>query len=305
MGWIIKALAALVSLALIALAVYLIPPHVQVRGVEPTLPSADDLRALNDVPGGPIAIRYLVNATQPALGRNLSHTSIIVEWVDGNLFVIDAGMDEAQATEFADLIKTIGGGGEATFVGTIADQLGDELPRVAGVGFTHLHIDHTQGLTTLCEARGPGAKLLQTDWQRDLHNFNTTEGAGIVAHSCLEPSPLSPSPLSGGTILTNDAFPGLGLIGLGGHTPGSTLFAVPVKGHIWLFSGDTTNSMLNLQNNTGKGFIYSNLFVPENTDRTEALRLWLRELKDEADMDVVVSHDLEALIATGMEPQRK
>ena len=299
LGWIIRIIAALVSLTLMALAVFLIPPHLQVRGVEPTLPTAEELRALGDVENGPVSIRYLVNASQPALGRNLSHTAIIIEWADGKLFVIDAGMSQQQAAAFADLIKTIGGGGDATFIGTIADQLGDDLPRVDGMGFTHLHIDHTEGLNAICKARGPGTKLLQTDWQRDLHNFNTTEGAGIVANSCLEPAPLT-----GDTLLTNGAFPGLALVGLGGHTPGSTLFAAAVNGHIWLFSGDTTNSMLNLQNNVGKGFVYSNLFVPENTTRTQALRLWLRALKQEADMDVVVSHDLEALVATGMAVRR-
>lgn len=295
LSWIIKAFAALVSLAIIALAVLLIPPHVQIRGVEPALPSADALRALSNVENGPVAIRYLVNATQPALGRKLSHTAITIEWADGRLFVIDAGMSETQAEAFADLIKTMGGGGEASFIGTIADQLSDDLPKLAGMGFTHLHIDHTEGLDAICAARGAGAKLLQTDWQRDLHNFNTTEGAEIVATSCLEPAPLT-----GDTLLTHDEFPGLALVGLGGHTPGSTLFAVAVQGHIWLFSGDTTNSMLNLQNNTGKGFLYSNIFVPENTNRTEALRLWLRQLDQEPDMDVVVSHDLEALVAAGM-----
>jgi len=77
-----------------------------------------------------------------------------------------------------------------------------------------------------------------------------------------------------------------------------------VNNHLWLFSGDTTNSMLNLRSNTGKGFLYSNIFVPENTNRTGELRLLLRDLDAENDIDVVVSHDLEALVATGMSAMR-
>jgi len=195
--WIVGIVSGLIGLALVALAILLVPPHLQTRGIEPPLPTAQTLRALQDVENGPVSIRYLVNASQPALGRKLSHTSIVIEWANGNLFVIDAGMTETAAADFADLIKTMGGGGEATFVGTIADQLGDDLSRVAGMGFTHLHIDHTQGLGALCEARGTGAALLQTELQRDQHNFNTTEGAEIVANSCLEAAPLT-----GETLLT-------------------------------------------------------------------------------------------------------
>ena len=297
--WIVGIVSGLIGLALVALAVLLVPPHLQTRGIEPPLPTAHALRALADVENGPVSIQYLVNATQPAAGRNLSHTSIVIEWANGNLFIIDAGMTETAAADFAELIKTIGGGGDATFVGTIADQLGGDLSRVAGVGFTHLHIDHTQGLGTLCDARGTGAALLQTNLQRDQHNFNTTEGAEIVASSCL-----APTPLTGETILTSDKFPGLGLVAIGGHTPGSTLFAAYVNNHLWLFSGDTTNSMLNLRSDTGKGFLYSNIFVPENTNRTGQLRVLLRDLDAEDDIDVVVSHDLEALVATGMRPMR-
>jgi glyoxylase-like metal-dependent hydrolase (beta-lactamase superfamily II) len=293
--WMIVGIAGVISFALVSLAIFLVPAHVQTQGIEPALPTAQALRALSDVDNGPASISYLVNAYQPAVGRQLSHTSIVIEWANGNIFIIDAGMDEAAAAEFADLMKTMGGGGEATFVGTIADQLGDDVSRVAGVGFTHLHIDHTQGLNALCDARGVGAVSLQTDLQRNAHNFNTTEGAEIIANSCLEPAVLT-----GDTVLTNEMFPGLGLIAIGGHTPGSTLFAAYVDNHLWLFSGDTTNSMQNLQSNTGKGFLYSNIFVPENTGRTQELRLMLRELNTEDDIDVVVSHDLEALISTGM-----
>lgn len=297
--WIIGIVSGLIGLAFVALAILLVPPHLQTRGIEPPLPTAQTLRALADVENGPVSIQYLVNATQPAAGRNLSHTSIVIEWANGNLFIIDAGMTEASAAEFAELIKTMGGGGEATYVGSIADQLGSDLPRVAGMGFTHLHIDHTQGLGTLCEARGPGAALLQTDLQRDQHNFNTTEGAEIVVGSCLEPAQLS-----GETIRTSDKFPGLGLVAIGGHTPGSTLFAAYVNDHLWLFSGDTTNSMHDLRSDMGKGFLYSNIFVPENTNRTGELRVLLRDLDAEDDIDVVVSHDLEALVATGMTAMR-
>lgn len=292
-----KITLGLVALGFVALAIFLVPAHLQVRGVEPDLPDEGALRALMAVEDGPISVHYIVNATQNVGDRTLAHLSFVIEWENGNLFMIDAGMDAEAAAAFAELIGTLSGGDEGAFFGTVASQLSNNTLRVKGVGFTHLHIDHTQGIEAFCEVRGNGTSLYQTDWQHDLHNFNTTEGAALVASSCL-----TRGALEGASIMTSSNFPGLGIVGFGGHTPGSTLFAVGLQDHLWLFSGDTTNSHSDILSNTGKGFVYSGLLVPENTSRTEALRLWLRDLDAKDDINVVVSHDLTALQATGMTP---
>ena len=49
---------------------------------------------------------------------------------------------------------------------------------------------------------------------------------------------------------------------IGGHTPGSTLFAVADGGRLLLFTGDITNSKADILENRGKGFVYSYLLVP-------------------------------------------
>jgi hypothetical protein len=59
-----------------------------------------------------------------------------------------------------------------------------------------------------------------------------------------------------------------------------------------LFSGDITNTLADIHEDRGRGFLYSWLLVPENTGRTAELRHWLKELDTAADIDVVVSHDL-------------
>ncbi len=97
-----------------------------------------------------------------------------------------------------------------------------------------------------------------------------------------------------------DGFPGLGVVALGGHTPGSTLFVVAAKDRIWLLSGDIANSKADLLSNTGKGFLYSYLMVPENTARTEELRQWFAGLNSNVDMTVLVSHDLPDIEASGL-----
>jgi glyoxylase-like metal-dependent hydrolase (beta-lactamase superfamily II) len=283
----LKIATGLVSLVGLLAAFFLIPPHLQVRGVEPMLPDEAQLRAIMSIENGPTDVRYVNTSSQKLPGGKLGHAVFLVEWANGNLFMIDAGMDRATAIQFGSLMETALDAEEAVSHGTIAELLGDDTQRVVGVAFTHLHIDHTQGVVPFCVTRGPGATVYQTSWQAELQNFNTEEGAAILADSCLRSANLD-----GEGILTIREFPGLGIVGLGGHTPGSTLFAIAGGDRLWLLSGDTTNTKADLLSNTGKGFLYSYILVPEHTARTEALRLWLARLDANDDMTVVVSHDL-------------
>ncbi len=296
MRWVLKIAMGLVLLLLLVAGAFLLPAHLQVRGVAPPLPSDAQLRALLASENGPVSVRFVNTSTQKLPeGRRLGHAVFLIEWANGNLFMIDAGMDRAQALEFGRLMETALGAEEAVPLGSIAELLGDDIKRVVGVGFTHLHIDHTQGVIPFCEARGSGARVYQTSWQAELHNFNTEEGASIVAQSCLVAGELN-----GAGVLTIDGMPGLGIVGLGGHTPGSTLFAIAAKNRLWLISGDTTNTKAELLSNTGKGFAYSYLLVPENTARTQALRLWFARLDANDDMTVVVPHDIGDIETSGM-----
>lgn len=291
--WIVA--GGILAVALV-LAAIVVPALLQVRSVEPPLPSEDELRALLEVEDGPVRLHY-VNTSSQAIGdRALGHTVFLAEWANGDVFMIDAGMDRDEAIEFGGLMETLLGAAPARAHGTIAELLGpDGVERVKGVAFTHLHIDHSQGTVPFCEARGPGARVFQTRWQADLHNFNTEEGAAIVRDSCLEPGAMS-----GETILRPEGFPGLGVVALGGHTPGSTLFAIPVDGRLWVFSGDITNTKQDIVTDTGKPFLYSHLMVPEHTGRTGQLRRWLAELDGRPDIRVIVSHDLMDVEASGM-----
>lgn len=281
-------------LAVVALLVFLLPPHLQVRSVSTSPPEFADLAALQR-PDGPTSVHYVVNAEQSLDRGLLSHSIFVFEWPDGKLLLVDAGMRSGQAAAFAELLGTIGGGGEAVFHGNIADLLGNRVADVAGIAFTHLHIDHTEGVIALCEATQRNPALLQTRNQADKHNFNTTESAAILGASCVRPAPMNE-----GSIWTSDAFPGLGLIAAGGHTPGSTAFAAWVQGQLYVLSGDITNTKADILTDSGKGWVYSNLFVPEDTGQTRELRRWLDGLGNRSDTTVVVSHDLADIVASGI-----
>jgi len=287
LGSLSRWIGVLLLVVLVALLAFLVPPHLQIRGVAPRLPTEAELRRLLTVEGGPVAVRYVVTSHQQTAQGLLGHDVFLVEWPNGDLFMIDSGMDAETARSFGETVQTLYGGEPAMVDGTVPTLLGENVGRVQGVGFTHLHIDHTQGLLGFCTARGAGAALLQTAYQRDLHNFNTTEGAEIVASSCLSRQDINTDGLT-----TFERFPGLGIVPLGGHTPGSTLFAVAVGNRLILFPGDITNSLADIRSDRGKGLLYSYLFVPEDTARTRDLRRWLAALDAAPDIDVVVSHDL-------------
>ena len=120
-----------------------------------------------------------------------------------------------------------------------------------------------------------------------LHDFNTSEGAQIVAASCLEVVELP-----GEGLVTSDRFPGLAAFQLGGHTPGSTLWAVALGERVLLFSGDITNTKADLDQDKPKALLYSYVLVPENVNRTAQLRQWLQQLDQQEEFSVVVSHDV-------------
>ncbi|MFK8040904.1 MBL fold metallo-hydrolase [Congregibacter sp.] len=298
MRWLLRITIGVLVLAVVGLAVYLGPAHVQIRGIEPALPTEQELRALETTPGGPVSIRIARSSSQSGPDRDLNHSVVVIEWPDGRRFMIDAAMDQPTSEEFAKLIAKLAPGmGPVAFEGSTPELLEDKLETVDGVGFTHLHEDHVQGIEAFCAERGDGARSYQTLWQATQHNLHTVDSARQLEGSCLEPVILQ-----GEGLLTHSDFPGLGIVGLGGHTPGSTLFAVSVDRTLWLMSGDISNVKSMLLSNTGKGWLYSNLFVPENTARTEMLRLWFAAMDEKSDIEVVVAHDYAAALDSGLQP---
>ncbi|HFB55046.1 MAG TPA: MBL fold metallo-hydrolase [Hellea balneolensis] len=286
----------------LVLAIVLVPPHIQTRRIAPSLPDKSDILALR-MTDGPQRLSYILTASQyvPRYGPQgkLGHSTFVAEWPDGKIFMVDTGMDKAGTDKFVALMKKIAKAGDGVFNGSVAELLGPALTRIRGIGFTHLHIDHTQGLTAFCTAHDqnndPDILVYQTHTQHDKHNFNTKEGAEIVRTSCL-----TPGTLLDGAIKTSKDFPGLGIIPIGGHTPGSTIYIVPTPDHIWILSGDTTNTRDHLIHDQGKGFLYSYIMVPENTAQTKRLRHWLAELDKDGRISVIVSHDATALKQSGL-----
>jgi metal-dependent hydrolase (beta-lactamase superfamily II) len=191
MNWVVRILISVLVLAIVVLVAVLLPAHLQVRSVAPPLPKDSELLALRGA-NNPNKVSYIVTSSQRLERGQISHISIVIEWADGKRFLIDTGMSRREAVDFADLLKKMdSSAGSATVYTSISEALGSEIKDIAGVGFTHLHIDHTQGLENFCAARGAGTLLLQSSSQQQLHNFNTTEGADLLENSCLKRSDFS------------------------------------------------------------------------------------------------------------------
>ena len=162
-----KVFLILLGLILAAAAVFLVPAHLQVRGVEPELPSEAALRALSSGGDRPVSVRYVATSEQELPGR-LGHTTIFVEWANGKLFMIDAGMDRDAAGGRETVRRIEALGGEAVFIEadvSDAEQV-EAMVRQTISSFGALHCASNNA------AEGAGFRFLtdieQAKWQRAL-----------------------------------------------------------------------------------------------------------------------------------------
>ena len=153
----------------VLLAILLLPAHLQIRQIQPILPSAEQIASKFNDTETPVSIRYIATAEQPLPDDGiLGHMVVVIEWADGKTFLIDSGMDKAAAAAFGEPFEQFFGAGKSVNYGAVEELMGDDVQKVKGVGFTHLHIDHTQGITGLCEIIEGKAAIFQTSDQ----NFN-------------------------------------------------------------------------------------------------------------------------------------
>jgi glyoxylase-like metal-dependent hydrolase (beta-lactamase superfamily II) len=295
----ISILCGAILLGLVYVATQLAVAHYHIRQVNPPIPRISSLQSVLRTPDAPIRFRYINTASQTGAGpATMGFPAFIFEWSDGRSFLIDVGMDREGALAFGNLIELILGADPIEPHGSIGAQLRDDAREVQGVAFTHLHMDHTGGADTLCEAAGHGVSLFQTPTQTEMGNFGTKAGSDDLAQAgCLRPVEME---AVGESIYRIPGFPGLIAVAAGGHTPGSTIFLAKTQGRMWVLSGDITNFKESISENRPKSWAYSTFVTPESRDRLETLRLWLAELDEDPQFSVVVSHDLDALEATGI-----
>jgi glyoxylase-like metal-dependent hydrolase (beta-lactamase superfamily II) len=286
-----------------------------IAAIDPPLPSVEDILAFDERADLPVRVAWINTASQkmprsavldasldptPASPYVMSHPSFVLEWADGRMFLIDAGMDRESATAFGRPLEWVSGADPIEPLGSTAEQLGPALTRVRGIAFTHEHTDHTSGVAELCRLRTKPLALFQNPLQIEESNFTTRPGQKQIAEAgCLEPKPVESGPLK--SVL---GFSGLLFFAAAGHTPGSQVFVAHVRSgggvRTWIFTGDVVNQIDGVRQNIPKPALYSALVVPESTARLDVLRRFLAGLERDHGVGLLVSHDQLSIEASGI-----
>ena len=315
--WIV--LGALVAVVLAAGGGLLVA-HRHIESIDPALPTATALAALSDVGDAPVRLSMINTAAQvmarsavlepsvdpdPESPYAMSHVAFVLEWADGRILLIDAGMDAEAAVGFGAPLEFGAGADPIVPLHSVAEALAEQVDRVAAIAFTHMHTDHTQGIVPLCGARnGASLPVFQTPLQMEERNYTTRPGHASVAEAgCAEPRRLA-----GGPLYPLPGFPGVAAFSAGGHTPGSQVFVASLpradgsagERELWFFIGDVANHADAVHHDLPKPYAYSLLLVPESRDRLGRVRRMLRSVTDELAARFLVSHDLHHLEDQGL-----
>jgi len=296
-----------VFLLVVAAAVGLGWAHLAVRRERGPLPEIEVVRgALLPVADGPVRA-FFVNSASQAMPRSavldsvhdprpeakyvMSHPVFVLEWADGRLLLIDAGMTRAGAVQFGQRIRWLSGGELIQPHRSVAERLGGAVRRVEAIIFTHLHVDHVGGLTELCESADHPIDVFMTEAQAERPNFTTRPGLRMLETAgCARPQRLP-----AGALVPVPGFPGVTVTPVGGHTPGGQIVLAHVGGEedgsSYAFLGDVANHIDGILYNVAKPLAYRLLIVPEDEVRLTELRRFARRLQQATGATLLVSHD--------------
>lgn len=331
MRFLMKTFGLLLVAGLILAAAALAWGHFNILRIHPDLPELAQITQPDRSLELPVRITYINTASQrmprsavldpdldphPDASYAMSHPSFVVEWQDGRIFLIDLGMDAGAAIDFGLPMEMVVGAEPIEPHDATSIALAEHRKRVAGIGFTHMHVDHTSGLEKLCAdliPRQPDSKPIPVfQHHNQLAQVNhTTRGAKAAVHAadCTEIRSLG---FETG-LLSVPGFPGLYAIPAAGHTPGSTLYVVQLRTYpggsegfhddvqTWVITGDIVNHYQGIEDGIRKPPLYSLLVVPENDEQLGRVRDFLKRLSHEPGVKLLVNHDRNQLEATGIE----
>ena len=289
--------------------------HNSIREHRYPLPPVSDIVALTGSQNPPYRLRMINSASQDvpitqvvAAGNGInantpytmSHPAFVLEWRNGRMLMIDAGMTLETAQNFSRPLQWVGAG-DLQYYESVGVQLGASIADLNAIVFTHLHVDHVDGIRELCPSDSPGLTAYMTKAQAKSPNYTTSSALGLIKRSrCISIEQL------GGTGLRRlERHPGLGLLAAAGHTPGSQIIFAFVKndheGQLYAFVGDIVNTRAGLDHDRSKPLLYQTLIVPEDEKRLGQLRRYLRHLEDQHQLEIVISHDQLDLDNSGIE----
>ena len=296
------ALAAL-ALLVMGLGLALGWAHRGIRSETPVLPGAAEVTALAEAADRPVRLAWVETASQctpaPEGETCIVHPAFVLEWADGRLLLIDAGMEADAARSFGAPMQTLLGSDPAEPGRALAAALGPARNRVTGIVFTHLHNDHTQGIAGLCPTGAPPLTVFQTPGQSERGNYTVAIGRRqLAAAPCVRRAALPDQGLG-----RLPGFPGVGVVRAAGHTPGSQMVVAWVgagRPRGFVLAGDVVFAKSAIDDDRAKPHLYSLLVTPENEDQLARVRAWLRELETQHGVTLIPSHDQAHLEGLGL-----
>ncbi len=330
MRFLMKTIGFLLVAGLLLAAAVLAWGHLQIHRVNPPLPDPEEILNPDRSVELPVRLTWINTASQrmprsgvlepevdphPDAPYTMSHPTFVVEWQDGRIFLIDLGMEASAAVSFGLASELTVGADPIEPHRSTSARLGKNRTRVAGIGFTHMHTDHTNGLLRLCQDLGPRGRgpnripVFQHHYQLSQGN-HTTRPARLQLDEvdCIERRSLGSE---SGLIAVPD-FPGVFAVPVGGHTPGSTMYIVLLRVfpgnstgrqddvQTWVITGDVVNHYQGIELDLPKPKLYSLLVVPESEDRLHRVRSFLKELSTKPGVRLLISHDQNHLEATAL-----
>jgi glyoxylase-like metal-dependent hydrolase (beta-lactamase superfamily II) len=317
-GRIVRAVVVLVLLGVAVVAGGLAWLHFEIQRYHGPLPLLVDVLEFGSRGDVPAKLSVIETAVQPMSRAAvidpagdptpqapyvMTHPVFVLEWDDGRLLLVDAGLTRVGALRFGGPIEQFSDARPISPATSVAEALSGAASRIAAIVFTHLHIDHVDGLRELCPRIGHTVKVFMTDPQIDAWTPFTAEGRDLVAQvGCTDRIPIGGAPP-----IALDGFPGVAVIPVGGHTPGSLAVLAAVRqpgGGVrrYIFAGDVTNTIDAIRGDIPKPLFYRLVIVPEDDDRLGELRRYLAVLEKQHGVVVVPSHDQGHLKSLGIPP---
>ena len=270
--------------------------HWSLHQLTTPLPSDKALLDLLSTDAGPVSIHYVVTASLQDEDRgDVVFPAFVLRWADGRQFMIDAGMNEDGANSF---YRKMGWQYKSDGIDSNGNQVALIAEHIDGLGLTHLHEDHVQGVVDLCQSSEKKIPLYQTEAQAMKSNYTTLPGVKLIETAdCVVPTKLG----SEGALQLIPDFPGLGVFAVAGHSPGSSVFVAAVEGKLWLIAGDVSWKRDALLGDKPKQVSWFRaLFIPEDQEHLREVGRWLTRLEENALVNVVLCHDGDALRNSGI-----
>lgn len=300
----LAAVGVLLVVVLLVLAGTLAWAHRGIRRENPPLPDFAALRAMADAGNRPVRLRWINTASQLTPGvddsgdaQRIVHPVFVLEWEDGRILLVDAGMSADAARQFGRPMELLMGAEPVEVGRSVSAALGAARSRVVGITFTHLHVDHTEGIASLCKNGAPPLSVFMTPAQLERPNHTTRPGLAQIREAPC--GRIVTLPDTGIGMLP---LPGVGVVRVAGHTPGSQVVVVwvgnPARGYV--LAGDVTFAMADIRDDRGKPLAYRLLITPESEEQLAKVRPWLRTLAVEHSFTIIPSHDQGNIEALGI-----